>query len=297
MKVWLTGAAGRIGSVLRERLDALGVPLVATGRELDVGERSSVFQFAERERPTLVLNASAFSAVDAAETQEAQAFRANALAPEHLGAAAVRVGASILHLSTDYVFDGRAAEPYSEDAAPTPLGVYGRSKAEGEARFLAATRGHTAWIVRTSWVFSDLHPCFVTHVRELLAQRDELFIVEDQRGRPTYAPDLADATLRLTGLIQPERHPAASRPPGIYHFANRGEATRHAITVAVRERAVRGGLVVRASRIVPVSSDTFSAPAPRPAYSVLGTRKLERALGFEPRDWGNALDDYFAKLA
>jgi len=297
MKVWLTGAGGRLGAVLRERLEALGAPLVATGRELDVGERSAVFAFAMRERPTLILNAAAYSAVDGAETHVSEAFRANALGPEHLGAAAAGSGASIVHFSTDYVFDGRSHEPYQEDASPSPLGAYGRSKAEGEARLLTATGGRATWIVRTSWVFFDRRPCFITQLRELLAERDEISVVVDQRGCPTYAPDLADATLRLAGLVEPERHPESARPPGIYHFANRGEATRHEIALAVRERALRHGLSVRAARVVPVASDAYPAAAPRPSYSALDTRKIERALGIAPRNWGDALDDYFAKLA
>jgi dTDP-4-dehydrorhamnose reductase len=297
MKVWLTGAAGRLGSVLRERLEHLGVPWVATGRELDIGERAHVFGFAERERPTLIVNAAAYTRVDAAETHEAEAFRANALGPEHLGAAAARLGSSVVHFSSDMVFDGRANEPYREDAPLGPVGAYARSKAEGEARLLAATGGHATWIVRTSWLFFDRGPSFVARIRELLAEQAELRVVVDQRGRLTYAPDLADATLWLSGLAPPERHPASPRPPGTYHFANRGEATRHAVAVGIRERSLRRRLPVRASRITAVASADYPLPAPRPAYSVLDTRKVERVLGIEPRHWDAALDDYFSKSA
>jgi dTDP-4-dehydrorhamnose reductase len=297
MKVWLTGAEGLLGSVLRARLESRGVPFVGTDRELDIADLGLVTAFAEREQPTLIVNAAAYTRVDDAETHEQEAFRANALGPENLGTAGKRTGASVLHISTDYVFDGRGSEPYREDAPCAPVSAYGRTKHEGERRLLEVTGGRALWMLRTSWLFGDVGPSFVRRMLELFAERDELRVVADQRGRLTYAPDLADAALRLAGVVEPERHPAAARPHGIYHFANAGETTWHAVAEGVLERARRLGLPVRTARILPITTAEYPLPAPRPAYSVLDTRKLETALGLSPRHWHQALDEYLAKRA
>lgn len=296
MKVWLAGAEGLLGSVLRARLDGPGIELVATDREVDVAERAAVAEFVARERPALIVNAVAYTRVDDAETHEDEAFRANALGPENLGALAAATGASVVHFSTDYVFDGRASKPYPEDAPCAPAGAYARTKYEGERRLLAALPDRV-WLVRTSWLFGDRGPSFVKRMVELVAERDELRVVADQRGRLTYAPDLADAALRLAGLVEPARDSVAKRPYGVYHFANSGETTWHAVAEAVRERAVRAGLSVRTTSIHPITTAEYPLPAPRPAYSVLDTAKIEAALGRKPRAWQEALDEYFAKRA
>src|SRR5262245_44291368 len=193
MKVWLVGAKGLLGSALHARLENLGVPLVATDRELDVADLQAVAAFVERERPALIVNASAYTRVDDAETHEEEAFRTNALGPENLGTAGIRFAASVLHVSTDYVFDGRASEPYREDAPCAPVSAYARTKHEGERRLFEVTGGRSVWMIRTSWLFGDEGPSFVRRMTELVAERDELRVVADQHGRPTYAPDLADA--------------------------------------------------------------------------------------------------------
>jgi dTDP-4-dehydrorhamnose reductase len=295
-KVWLTGAHGLLGSVLDARLKELGTPFVATDRELDIADLGAVAGFVERERPTLFVNAAAYTRVDDAETHEDQAFRTNALGPENLGTVAARSGASVLHVSTDYVFDGRASEPYREDAACAPRGAYARSKYEGERRLSEVTGGRSVWIVRTSWLFGEHGPSFVRRIVELLAERDELRIVADQRGRPTYTSDLAEAALKLTGLVEPERHPASARPHGVYHFANSGETTWHGLAEAIGERARKLGFPVRTARIVPITTADYPLPAARPAYSVLDTRKIEGALGITPRHWHATLDEFLAKL-
>ena len=141
MKVWLTGAGGNLGSVLHARLAELGCATVATDRSLDIGDFRAVSRLVENEQPTLIVNAAGYTDVDAAETHEEEASRANALGPENLGRLAMERGASVLHFSTDYVFDGRTNEPYREDTRPNPLGAYARTKADGERRLLEVTGG------------------------------------------------------------------------------------------------------------------------------------------------------------
>jgi dTDP-4-dehydrorhamnose reductase len=295
MKVWLAGAEGLLGSVLQARVKALGAPFVGTDKELDIADLQAVSNFVESERPKLIVNAVAYTRVDDAETHEDEAFRANALGPENLGTVAARSGASVLHFSTDYVFDGRATSPIPEDAPRAPAGAYARTKAEGERRLLEVTGGRSVWMVRTSWLYGEKGPSFVRRMLELFAEREELRVVSDQHGRLTYAPDLADAALRLCGLVEPERHRASSRPHGTYHFANRGETTWHGVAEAVRERALELGLPVRTKRIAPITTSEYPLPAARPAYSVLDTTKIEKALGITPRHFHETLDEYLAK--
>ncbi len=295
MKVWLTGSHGLLGSVLRARLEALGTPFVGTDREVDIADLQAVEAFVGDEKPTVIVNAAAYARVDDAETHEDEAFRANALGPENLGTIAARNGASVVHVSTDYVFDGRASTPYREDAPTAPAGAYARTKHEGERRLLQVTGGRSIWVIRTSWLFAVQGPSFVRRILELLAERDELRVVADQHGRLTYAPDLADTMLRLAGLIEPDHHRASKRPHGVYHFANSGETTWHGVAEAVRARALELGFPVRTARILPITTAEYPLPAARPAYSVLDTAKIEAALGFAPRHWHAALDEYFEK--
>jgi dTDP-4-dehydrorhamnose reductase len=292
-KVWLVGAGGMLGTAVRERLERLGLPHVRTDLDVDITDRQRVLEFARSERPRLIINAAAYTRVDDAETHEDEAARVNAFGPDHLGMAAAAVGASVLHVSTDYVFDGRGSAPYLEDAVCAPSSAYGRTKLDGERRLLSSRSPDTQiYIVRTSWLFGEHGPNFVRTIGKLLAERDELRVVADQEGRPTYAGDLADAMLELVGAGE---RPAA--PDGIYHFANAGAVSWHAFASAIRELSLELGLPVRAARVVPVTTAEFPRPAPRPAYSVLDTTRIEQALGSTPRHFSSALREYLALAA
>lgn len=289
MKIWLVGARGMLGTALLARLERLGVPRVTSDLDVDIADRERVLEFARRERPTLIVNAAGYTRVDDAEAHEADALRANGVGPENLGFAAASLGSKVVHYSTDYVFDGRGTAPYLEDAPTGPAGAYGRTKLAGEERLLAACP-HRATIIRTSWLFGENGPNFVKTMARLLAEKEELRVVADQRGRPTYTGDLADATLALAGVSR-----EAAAEPGIYHFANTGEVTWHAFTLAIRDACTRRGLPVKTERILPVTTAEFPRPAPRPAYSVLDTGRIERALGAAPRDFHLPLDEYLKR--
>ena len=292
-KVWLIGARGMLGSALSARLARLAVDHVATDLELDIADASRVVEFVERERPTHVLNAAAYTRVDDAEAHEDEAFRVNALGPDHIGRAAATVGAAVVHISTDYVFDGRAETPYREDAATAPGGAYGRTKLAGEERLLAhRSERARVFVIRTSWLFGENGANFVRTIVRLLAEREELRVVADQRGRPTYTGDLADTVLALVGLTGR----AAAADDGIFHFANAGVTSWHGFALAILELCREKGFPVKATRVVPVTTAEFPRPAPRPAYSVLDTSRLEAALAFRPREWREALDEYLDRL-
>ncbi|HEX6278347.1 MAG TPA: dTDP-4-dehydrorhamnose reductase [Polyangiaceae bacterium] len=294
MKVWLTGENGLLGSALRDRLRSLRISHTATGRELDVADAARVLEFARNERPTHIVNAAAYTKVDDAESHESEALRTNAFGPEHLARAAAELGAQFAHFSTDYVFSGAACEPYVESAATGPTGAYGRTKLAGEERVLAVPGAQQlAYVIRTSWLFGDHGPSFPKTIARACLEKDELRVVADQRGRPTYAGDLADATLELLG-VGSAGTPAAA---GVYHFANAGETTWHGLAEAVRETLLRLGKPVKAKRIVAVTTAEYPRPAARPSYSVLDTQKLEAALGRAPRHHREPLAEFLARLA
>jgi dTDP-4-dehydrorhamnose reductase len=278
-----------LASALGEELAALGLSWFATDLELDIGELDPVVAYARQHRPNLIINAAAYTRVDDAESHEAEALRVNADGPLHLAEAAQDVGARLLHFSTDYVFDGKSRAPYTERADTGPVTVYGRSKLLGEQR-VQALLADAAYVVRTSWLFGHNGPNFVKTIAGLLRTREELQVVDDQRGRPTYTHDLARAALGLVGLGS--GHPAE---PGTYHFANADEVSWHGFAVEIRAACESLGQTLAVRRILPVTTAQFPRPAPRPAHSVLDTTKIERALRIQPRAFRIALRDYLRR--
>jgi dTDP-4-dehydrorhamnose reductase len=275
-----------LATALALELQKLGVPFVTSDLELDIADSARVREFATSVRPRLIVNAAAYTRVDDAETHEADAFRVNAEGVRCLAQAARSLGVRLLHYSTDYVFDGKASSPYLEDQATAPAGAYGKSKLRGE-ELARETLPEGATVVRTSWLFGENGANFVKTMLGLMRSRPELRVVSDQHGRPTYTRDLAHASLSLCGLAG---KPAA--PAGIYHFANTGPTTWHGLTVGIRELCVELGVPLAVERILPVSTAEFPRPAPRPAYSVLATQKIEAALGGPARPWRDALRAY-----
>jgi len=293
MTLWLVGAKGMLGSAFAEQLEGLGESVVKTGAEVDISDRRAVFAVALEKRPTHIINCAAYTRVDDAETHASEAERANVIGAENLALAANETDGRLIHFSTDYVFAGDAHEPYDELAPCAPKTVYGRTKWEGERRVLAVATEARAYIVRTSWLFGKHGNNFVQTMVRLLAHQDELRVVSDQTGRPTYAPDLAAGVLRLVGL-KPQRSSPAKM--GVYHYANAGATNWHAFACAIREGALRRGFPVRTRTVVPVTTSEFPRPAPRPQYSVLSTRRFESASGVTPRPWREALEAYLDEL-
>ena len=273
--IWLTGSTGLLGREVARLAAAAGRPLVGPERRVDVTDPQAVRSFARAHRPHCILNCAAHTRVDAAEGDEAAAMRVNADGPAYLAEAAGEVGAVLIHVSTDYVFDGRKAQPYTEDDVPAPLGAYGRSKLAGEDVVRASGVPHV--IVRTSWLHGPLGRSFVGTVLGKLQRGESLRVVADQRGRPTYAEDLARVLLTLASSD------AAFR--GTYHAANRGACTWFDLAVEVRDQARARGLLASDVPIEPVASAAFPATAPRPACSVLATERIEAALGSRLPPW------------
>jgi dTDP-4-dehydrorhamnose reductase len=278
-----------LASALREQLAAVDVVLLATDRELDIAQRAAVLDFARREQPSLIINAAAYTQVDEAEAHEADALRVNADGPTHLAEAAREIGGRLLHFSTDYVFDGLGRAPYPEPAPTAPQTAYGRSKLRGEQGVLDLLPAQ-AYVVRTSWLFGHDGPNFVRTMLGLMRSKEELNVVDDQHGRPTYTVDLARAALALVGVGDVKAAAA-----GLYHFANADAISWHGFALEIRATSEALGQSLAVRRIVPVTSAQFVRPAPRPAYSVLDTSKIERVLGDRPRSFRPALRDYLLR--
>ncbi|MGO4340856.1 dTDP-4-dehydrorhamnose reductase [Pedococcus sp. 2YAF34] len=257
MARWLvTGAAGMLGLDLQVALALSGVPdkdvTAPTRADLDITDADAVRDAVRGH--DVVVNCAAYTAVDEAETHEAQAFAVNAIGASNVAAACRETGARLVHVSTDYVFAGDADEPYAEDAPLAPLSAYGRSKAAGEW----AVQAHCsrAWTVRTAWLYGGSGPSFVRTMARLAQSHETLSVVDDQRGQPTWTMDVAEAILRLV---------EQDAPFGIWHATSRGETSKYGLT-----REVFTLLGLDPDRVKPTTSDAFPLPAPRPAYSVLG---------------------------
>lgn len=277
MRWLITGAGGQLGShLVRLLADEDVIPL--TSRELDVRAADAVETTIRETRPDVVVNAAAYTAVDAAETDEAAAFAVNADGPGLLAGALARQGGRLVHVSTDYVFDGPGGRPYEPDDRTGPRTVYGRSKLAGEQAALAALpRCH---VVRTAWVYGGPGANFVSTMEGLERSRDTVDVVADQIGSPTWVRDLAGA------LIELGRSDAA---PGVLHYVNAGQASWHDLAQEVFKL-----VGADPARVRPVDTAQFPRPAPRPAWSVLSTRSwTDRGLS-APRHWRDALREHLS---
>jgi dTDP-4-dehydrorhamnose reductase len=258
MRLLVTGAAGMLGTDVVAAASAAHEVVAFTRAELDITDADAVRAAVRDTQPDAVINCAAYTNVDAAETDEDAATRINGDGAGHLAAAAAEAGAHIVHVSTDYVFGGDATSPYPEDAPTGPIGAYGRSKLAGElAVSSAAPAAHS--IVRSAWVFGPHGKNFVDTMLRLAVDRDELTVVDDQLGCPTYTGHLARALITV----------AETRPNGILHVAGGGRCTWRDLAVATFAAA---GLDVT---VHPTTTAAFGAPAPRPAYSVLGSTRSD----------------------
>jgi dTDP-4-dehydrorhamnose reductase len=290
MDILVTGGSGQVGIEILRQAWPDEVRLHAPGRDrLDLADPSSVARVMAEPRWDAGISSGAYTAVDKAESDVAAAWAANALAPAILAKAAAEAGAPVVHLSTDYVFAGDKPEPYEVDDPVGPVGVYGASKEGGEQAVRTANPRHV--ILRTAWVVSPHRANFLKTMLRLGAEREELRVVADQRGCPTFAADLAasvrDITLRL--LAEP------GAPVGTFHCVGAGEASWAEFAAAIMERAARGGRPM--ARVVPITTAEYPTPARRPANSRLSTRRLREAYGTVPPDWRASLDVALAELA
>ncbi|HVY85329.1 MAG TPA: dTDP-4-dehydrorhamnose reductase [Caulobacterales bacterium] len=281
MKVLVFGKSGQLAQALAECAGD-DVSIVALGRgACDLTQTSAIAMAIADAAPDAVINAAAYTAVDKAESEPEAAEALNALAPAAMAAACAARGVPFVHVSTDYVFDGAKSAPYIESDPIAPQSAYGRSKAGGERDVLAS--GARAAILRTSWVYSAHGANFVKTMLRLAATRDEIGVVADQFGRPTWARDLADACLASAKALVAGKDEAA----GVFHYAGGGDATWADFAEAIFAEAARRGLPN--ARVKRITTADYPTPAKRPANSRLDTTKIEAALGIRARPWREAL--------
>lgn len=279
MTILIVGAAGQLGQALVRHI---GSGVTAWSRaELDLADVDGISARIETLGPTTVVNAAAYTAVDKAETDADLAFRVNRDAAGAIAAGAARAGARMVHVSTDFVFDGTASSPYAPDAARSPLGVYGASKAAGEDAVLAAHAD--ALIVRTAWVYGAGGKNFVETMLRLMATRDTISVVADQVGTPTHTASLARALLSL----------ADKGVHGVHHFTDAGVASWYDFAVAIHDIGRARGILSTDVAVRPIGTAEYPTPAQRPAFSVLDKGSAWAALGGPAAHWRTELDNMF----
>lgn len=279
MKIIVTGANGQIGQELVSQLEKSEIMLFPfTKEQLNITNLDEVYNITGEIKPDIIINAAAYTKVDKAEEEKDLAFSVNAYGQRNLAVAAEKVDAKVCYISTDYVFDGTATEPYEEHALVNPLGIYGKSKYAGEQ--LTQTLNTKHFIVRTAWAYGEYGPNFVNTMLRLAEEKTEIGVVSDQIGSPTYTVDLASFIIEL---VKTDKY-------GIYHCTNTGTCSWYEFAKAIFEE-VGKEIIVN-----PLTSDQYPTPAKRPNYSVLSNMAL-RVNGFTPiRHWRDGLKDYLNNL-
>ena len=293
MKLLIIGSGGQVGRELQRSLPALGRVVACDFPELDLEQPGAAEERIRSEAPDVIVNAAAYTAVDKAESEPERARRINAGAVAEIAAAARRLGAAFFHYSTDYVFDGGKEGWYTETDSPDPLGVYGRTKLEGEQA--AAEAGDRHYVFRTSWVHAAHGANFVRTMLRLARERDALRVVDDQFGAPTGAALLADVT---ADVIARSRTPALAVAPGLYHLVPRGATSWHGFARFILEQARDRGLELRVQpeQVEPIPTSAYPTPARRPANSRLCTARLRAALGGDLPTWQEGVIPVVAAL-
>jgi dTDP-4-dehydrorhamnose reductase len=288
MRVLLTGVTGQVGWELARSLMPLGEVVAPDRAACDLSRPETLAALVERAAPEVIVNAAAYTAVDQAEAEEALATTINGTAVGVLAQAARRRGALFIHYSTDYVFDGRGAAPIAEDASVCPLNAYGRSKLAGEVAVRESCA--EALVLRTSWVYAARGRNFLRTILRLAAEREELRVVADQFGAPTWARNIADATAQLIPLALAERR-AGRFEPATLHLTNAGVTSWHGFATALIEASRRSHpeRVLKVSRVLPLTSADYPLPAPRPANSRLDGGVLARRYGLRLPPWEQAV--------
>lgn len=299
--ILLIGSNGQVGRDLSEILPRIGEVTALDRQRLDLTQPEEIRRAIRACRPAWIVNAAAYTAVDKAESEESLARAINAEAPRVMAEEAKKIGACLIHYSTDYVFDGTKTTPYVEDDPANPQNAYGRTKLEGERAIRDS--GATHLIFRTAWVYATRGRNFLLTILRLATQREELRIVHDQLGAPTLSGEIAQATASVLAKISAREPgaPSLAEVSGLYHMTAGGETSWYEFASAIVERAkaaprldwlasATGGLPIITQRVVPIATSEYPTPARRPAYSVLSNAKLNREFSVQLPGWRTQFD-------
>jgi dTDP-4-dehydrorhamnose reductase len=285
--IWLIGNKGMLGSEVERILKNRNVQNIATDKDVDITRFSVLENFTAPLSLDCIINCSAYTAVDKAEDEPELCYLINRDGVRNIAEVAKAKEAILLHVSTDYVFDGTRRKPYRENDPRSPIGVYAKSKAEGEEAIERTMENF--YTVRTAWLYGKAGGNFVSTMLRLCGERDEISVVADQFGSPTYAADLAEALLTLITAENPAW--------GVYHFTNEGETTWHEFASEIQRQALSRGLLSTRCRINPITTEQYPTKARRPKYSTLSKAKISTAFGLKIRPWQEALSAFMEELA
>jgi dTDP-4-dehydrorhamnose reductase len=280
--IWLIGNKGMLGTELSETFAALKIDFVGTDREVSILDEDALPSFAAGKKISWIVNCAAYTAVDKAEDERELAAALNTQGPANIARLAKKISASFLHVSTDYVFDGNGTRPYREDDPVNPTGVYGRTKADGEAA--AMKECPRTVIVRTAWLYGKHGPNFVYTMLRLMKERDSIGVVADQRGSPTWARDLSRAISAIVTAKTPTY--------GIFHFTNGGETVWHEFAQEIQKAAFSIGLLGKKYAVKALTTAEYPTKTRRPPYSVLSKDKIRAAYGVAVPDWKESLSAF-----
>jgi dTDP-4-dehydrorhamnose reductase len=285
MKVLITGSHGQVGHCLVSQLSKRSdIEVIAYDRDqLDITNEQQVKTVIDALKPNVIINAAAHTAVDKAETDIDMSYAINRDGPRHLALSAKKIDALLLHISTDYVFDGDQSLPYAETDTPNPKGVYGKSKLAGEEAVAKYCSRYA--ILRTAWVFGEHGSNFVKTMLRLGKERPELGVIGDQYGGPTYAGDIAAALISIMGRFE------SIDQSGVYHYAGNPHVSWYQFATSIFEAAAEHGVLTTLPIVNEISADEYPLPAPRPANSRLTCSKIKSVFGIESSDWKSALNN------
>jgi dTDP-4-dehydrorhamnose reductase len=303
-RILLTGKSGQVGAELAVMLPKLGEVVALDRQQLDLSKPDDVRRTIREIRPVIIVNAAAYTAVDQAEKEEILAWAINVEAPALMAQEAKKIGAGLIHYSTDYVFDGSSHSPYLEDDHPNPISVYGKTKLAGERAIQDV--GLPYLIFRTAWIYGTRGRNFLLTILRLASQREDLRIVDDQIGAPTWCREIARGTISVLGKLSAHRQGELSlpKPGGIYHMTAAGVTSWHGFAEAIVEEASHAPLnlpwlaaatdgMLIAKRISPITTAQYPTPARRPAYSVLSNSRLAQHFGVQLTEWRAQLHSVF----
>ncbi|MEG5139380.1 MULTISPECIES: dTDP-4-dehydrorhamnose reductase [unclassified Microcoleus] len=287
MKILLAGGSGQLAQELQPILLSVGEVIAVDRTRVDLSQPETIRQAMADIQPDLVVNAGAYTAVDKAESEPELALAVNGIAPGIFAEECEKLGASLIHFSTDYVFDGSSGSAYLETDSTNPLGIYGKSKLAGEEAIRQAGSRHI--IIRTAWVYGNGGKGnFVKTMLRLGKEREEIRVVADQIGSPTWTADLAAATSQIIPNLGSEIF-------GTYHYTNSGVCSWYDFAIAIFEEAEKLGFPLKIKRVIPITTAEYPTPAKRPAFSVLSTVKISALLGTHPPHWRQGLRQMLAR--
>lgn len=307
--IWVIGSTGMLGAEMCRAAQKEKIPLVTTASDVDARDYNALKDFTEkcetqnyvashkasgqRAKIEWIVNCSGYTAVEKAEKEKNAATALNVDAVQNIARVARNCGAKLIHISTDYVFDGTAQSPYTEDAKKNPLGIYGLTKSLGEDEIQKTMTQF--FILRTSWLYGFGRPNFVTTMARLMESKSQIKVVSDQRGTPTFAADVAEVILkiiRISDKAGTDIFKKKSIPYGIYHFSNSGETTWHGFALEIQRLLKKYGRVKNECDVQPCTSEEFGAKVERPAYSVLSKEKIISAMKLKISKWQESLERF-----